>query len=827
MAAGKEVGRLSIKVTPDLDGFYRELKAAVESAEKMKVHIPVEPDMGNFRQEVAASTAGMTARVKVRADVDRGLLDSVANSLGNLKAPSFGSGINPTGYMLILGAAAALTPLIAGSLGAISAALLTLPGLIAAVAVPIGALALGIDGFKRAAERLKPAFDGLKESMSAAVENQFGPVFDQLGKAIPTLAANLPKVTQGMADVAKSIVDSVTSGEGLGRIESLISNIGAAISRSAPGLTSFVDGLLNLAEKFSGKLPAIADWINRTGESFSKWVTDFTTAGPDGVSKFDNAMSGLGDTLQMLGGGLVDILNKSLEFFSDPQKIQSFKAELDGLIASISTLVDLINSLAAAFSKVPGLSDGEANGVMDFAPIQIQGAIELIKQIPTAWEGVKLKAAEVWNSIPTMAATAIASIRATLATLPGLLSGIWATVTAGASSAFATIGAAVSAGARNVVNTAGNIFRSMGSVIANAFSAAVSAVQTAFSQMVSAAASGAQQVVAEVQALGGKIAAAAGNFGSILVAAGKALMDGLLSGIKAGLESVLAFASGIAAKIAAVKGPLPKDRKELIPAGEALMEGLGTGLENGLDPVLDRAKQMAKQIFEAFKETFGTAPGAVAFNLGGGTAALQSSLGDVQTSLQSTLDTSKELNKSFAEPIAGAADGSSLLSGDMKQQIKDVQDQMALLELQRKQLKVQKNEAGSKDEKAAIQARIDALQADKDKLAYQKDQLKIQQKQTGELGEQKTLAQFLGEQFASTWQQGTDAVAGFARANLDQAMGDLGIGGGAITNGLNAGLDWGVQALGNVMNIQVNSVDDAIAVKNNEVAKQALTYTRR
>ncbi|QHB38384.1 tape measure protein [Mycobacterium phage Atkinbua] len=820
---GKEVGIISIKVTPNLKGFYRQLKEAVEAAEKMKVKIPVEPDMGNFRQEVAASTAGMTARVKVRADVDRGLLDSVANSLGNLKAPSFGSGINPTGYMLILGAAAALTPLIAGSLGAISAALLTLPGLIAAVAVPIGALALGIDGFKRAAERLKPAFDGLKESMSAAVENQFGPVFDQLGKAIPTLAANLPKVTQGMADVAKSIVDSVTSGEGLGRIESLISNIGAAISRSAPGLTSFVDGLLNLAEKFSGKLPAIADWINRTGESFSKWVTDFTTAGPDGVSKFDNAMSGLGDTLQMLGGGLVDILNKSLEFFSDPQKIQSFKAELDGLIASISTLVDLINSLAAAFSKVPGLSDGEANSPLDFAPIQIQGAIELIKQIPTAWEGVKLKAAEVWNSIPSMAVTAVTGIRSAMMTLPGLLSSLWSTVTANATSAFSMVGAAVSNGARNVVNAAGNIFRSMGSVIANAFSAAVSAVQTAFSQMVSAAASGAQQVVAEVQALGGKIAAAAGNFGSILVAAGKALMDGLLSGIKAGLSAVLDFASGIAAKIAAVKGPLPKDRKELIPAGEALMEGLGTGIENGLDPVLDRAREIAKQIFSAFKETFGTAPASLAFNLG----SMQGDLSGLQTSLESTATASRDLTSSLTAPTAELASGSSLLGDDVKGQLDELKMAYDQLELQRKQLKVDKNAAGTKEEKKAIQDQIDQIQAQKDQIALEKDKLKLQQQQTGQMGEQKTLAQFLGEQIASTWQQGTDAVAGFARANLDQAMSDLGIGGGAITNGLNAGLDWGVQALGNVMNIQVNSVDDAIAVKNNEVAKQALTYTRR
>ncbi|QFP96718.1 tape measure protein [Mycobacterium phage JackSparrow] len=826
MAAGKEVGRLSIKVTPDLDGFYRELKRAIESAEKMKVHIPVEPDMGNFRSEVAAKTKGMSAKVKVDADVDvdKGFFRRISEGISKIPGPSFGSGINPAGYAAIF---AGITVLAAPLIGLLTSALLTLPGLISAVAVPIGALALGIDGLKKAAERLQEPFEALKASMSAAVEQQFGPVFDQLGKAFPMLAANLPKVTQGMADFAKSFTDTITSEAGMAKIEGIISNIGAAISRAAPGIGSFTDGLLTLAEKFTSKLPNVADWFNQTGESFRNWINKLNEDGT-----LDKAFDGLGASLKTLLEGVGGILESGLDFFKDPKNIEDFNEGLKSIGDSLQSIVNLSNTLNGMGDLFKGLLpnfDGSALTDDLFAPFTSEDAgwRDMFAKLQIGWEGVKMKASEVWSSVQTSAATAMSSVAATIATLPSTLSNVWNSITTSVSAVWSQIVAGVSAGARQVLSAVGNAFSSVGSVISNAFSVAVNAVRDAFNQMVSAAVEGASRVLAEIQALPGKIAAAAGNFGSALVAAGKALMDGLLSGIKAGLESVLSFASGIAAKIAAVKGPLPKDRKELIPAGEALMEGLGTGLENGLDPVLDRAKQMAKQIFEAFKETFGTAPGAVAFNLGGGTAALQSSLGDVQTSLQSTLDTSKELNKSFAEPIAGAADGSSLLSDDMKQQIKDVQDRMALLELQRKQLKVQKNEAGSKEDKAAIQDKIDALQAEKDKLAYQKDQLKIQQKQTGQMGEQKTLAQFLGEQFASTWQQGTDAVAGFARANLDQAMSDLGIGGGAITNGLNAGLDWGVQALGNVMNIQVNSVDDAIAVKNNEVAKQALTYTRR
>ncbi|QAY03721.1 tape measure protein [Mycobacterium phage Petp2012] len=824
MAAGKEVGRLSIKVTPDLDGFYRELKRAIESAERMKVHIPVEPDMGNFRQEVAAATRNLPD-AKVKVDVDRSTLDRVGESLRNFKFPDIPSvgGVPGAGVAAIaVVGIAAVAPL----LGLLTSALLTLPGLIAAVAVPVGALALGLDGLKAAAGRLAPAFDDLKASMSGAVEQQFTPVFDQLGKILPTLKASLPAVTQGMADVAKSFADTITSASGIEKIQGTIANIGTAISRAAPGISSFTDGLLTLAEKFSEKLPNVADWFNDTGEAFRNWINKLNEEGT-----LDKAFEGLGSTLKTLLEGLGGLASEGFKFMEDPSKLEDFNNGLKNIATTLKNIVTLSNQLNNSKAWNNALPTADTSSVGSF----LKSIFDDIKQPFVSenapwrdmWADLQTSAQSAWASVQTSAASAMASVAATIAALPSTLSNVWNSITTSVSAVWSQIVAGVSAGARQVLSAVGNAFSSVGSVISNAFSVAVNAVRDAFNQMVSAAVEGASRVLAEIQALPGKIAAAAGNFGSALVAAGKALMDGLLSGIKAGLESVLSFASGIAAKIAAVKGPLPKDRKELIPAGEALMEGLGTGLENGLDPVLDRAKQMAKQIFEAFKETFGTAPGAVAFNLGGGTAALQSSLGDVQTSLQSTLDTSKELNKSFAEPIAGAADGSSLLSGDMKQQIKDVQDQMALLELQRKQLKVQKNEAGSKDEKAAIQARIDALQADKDKLAYQKDQLKIQQKQTGELGEQKTLAQFLGEQFASTWQQGTDAVAGFARANLDQAMGDLGIGGGAITNGLNAGLDWGVQALGNVMNIQVNSVDDAIAVKNNEVNKQALTYTRR
>lgn len=83
--------------------------------------------------------------------------------------------------------------------------------------------------------------------------------------------------------------------------------------------------------------------------------------------------------------------------------------------------------------------------------------------------------------------------------------------------------------------------------------------------------------------LPGRIASEIGDLGSKLVQAGKELINGLLRGIKESTQDVFNFVSGIADKIAALKGPLPYDRKLLVPAGQAIMHGLLSGLRSQED----------------------------------------------------------------------------------------------------------------------------------------------------------------------------------------------------------------------------------------------------
>jgi phage-related protein len=76
----------------------------------------------------------------------------------------------------------------------------------------------------------------------------------------------------------------------------------------------------------------------------------------------------------------------------------------------------------------------------------------------------------------------------------------------------------------------------------------------------------------------GRIIAALGNLGSLLLGAGEAIIGGLISGIKVAMGKLGSVVSGIAGFISGLKGPLPKDRILLIPHGQAIMAGLISGI---------------------------------------------------------------------------------------------------------------------------------------------------------------------------------------------------------------------------------------------------------
>lgn len=582
------------------DGFRRDLKRQLESITNgIEAKINIDPDVSGFRQKVNAATKGLD-NAKVKVDVDKNseilkkngffgddniklkldpkfdymlrerlkrigpvkvpvepdvktfrsrftsMFSKMKNSLSNIEAPSFGSGLNGAAYAVIAAGISVLSPVIIGLLGALTTGLLALPGLITAVVAPIGALMLGLGGLKKAAGVLGKPFKDLQDTMSAKVEQQFTPVFEKLKDVFPTLKAALPSVTQGLADMAKSLADVVTDPANLAKLDQTIRNIASGLTAAAPGIRDFTQGFLDLIAGFSTKLPDIGKWFSDTGASFSKWVKDFTTAGPDGVSKFDVALKGLGDTLKILGSGLVNIAGRVLDFFSDPQKVEGFRKELQALVTLLEKLVGLLVIAANAVSdfinrwdQITSMSPATMLSGMVTGLEQIIGG--LAASILTQLSQIPTQMASAWSAIPGIAQAAWNGV---IQTVSGVLAG--------------------------VVNT----------VINSGF-----------------------QIVGEIATWPGKIQAVFADAGSWLVSAGQAIVQGLINGISGMITSAVAKAKELASSVkGAVTGFLGIHSPSTVMAD--IGGFIGDGLINGMKSKQSEIEKTAQSIGQTVKDAF-------------------------------------------------------------------------------------------------------------------------------------------------------------------------------------------------------------------------------
>ena len=233
------------------------------------------------------------------------------------------------------------------------------------------------------------------------------------------------------------------------------------------------------------------------------------------------------------------------------------------------------------------------------------------------WSAVRGLASSVWSAISSVVtgafSRALSGLRGTGAALSGWWSGLWSAVRGVASSAWSAISSVVTGAFRGALaalrgigsalsswwssmwatvrGAAASAWSAITGVIRNGFTAAYNVVRSIAANVVSTLASAWSSAISNVSgfitrflgfftALPGRITGALGNVGNLLTGAGRAILDGFLSGLKGAWRPVQEFVGGIAQWIKDNKGPLPYDRRLLTPAGEAIMQGLGRGLES-------------------------------------------------------------------------------------------------------------------------------------------------------------------------------------------------------------------------------------------------------
>lgn len=119
------------------------------------------------------------------------------------------------------------------------------------------------------------------------------------------------------------------------------------------------------------------------------------------------------------------------------------------------------------------------------------------------------------------------------------------------------------------------------------------------------------RIISWVKGIPGRVRSALGSLGGILIRAGQAIIDGFLSGLRAGFESVKSFVGGIGSWIAAHKGPRAYDLKLLVKNGGWIMRGLRDGIAGDI-PALKRTLEGVAGVVAGTDMGALTAPGAAA-----------------------------------------------------------------------------------------------------------------------------------------------------------------------------------------------------------------------
>lgn len=238
----------------------------------------------------------------------------------------------------------------AGAIGQIAAGAAALGTVVGPAA---GAVALGFDGIKEAAEKAQPAFDDLKEAMSKDFADRLESSFKGINGLLEGLTPAMRDVAGSSADLIGGVLDTLADSSS--EIEALIRASGDFFDAMAPGLNSFVSGLLSIgpaiepvADQFGTAFGGVLDTI---GERFTALADDGTmTALIDGMSV---ALDGLSNLL----GPLIDMA---------AQLGVALGPGLGGIFTSLGEIIAAITPAFATMAEVTGTALTE--GLSALAP---------------------------------------------------------------------------------------------------------------------------------------------------------------------------------------------------------------------------------------------------------------------------------------------------------------------------------------------------------------------------------------------------------------------------------------------------------------------------
>lgn len=436
MASGAEgkkvVGRLTIRVSPDMEGFREEVeRKANATAKETKPKVKVDADTDEAKRKIHviedekygavvdldADTKGAEAHIKeatrdrhmtVHVHEDRSGLDRLRrdargfareieksfNGIGgftkNLKFPDLVPNIGGLGGFGSIAIIVAGLSLVAPALALLSQALVGLPALISAVALPLGTLALGFGGIKDALqaagllditqkvsksgkkgkEEKSPGevIKDLQTQVSDVFKTGLTPVFTQIAGVLPQLTRGLPFVAQGLVKMAEGLGNIVASPAFLAGFDRFTNSVGTMLTNLSPALQLFTSGMMNLITNVGDHLPGLGNQMTIWAGQFQNWVDRISKPQQDwfgrnipNSSTLDKAIHNIGPELDTLFSSIGNLVNRGLDLAGKgdiAKGIQDAITGLEHLLDQLSRLGPVFESIASILNIVPGFGPG-------------------------------------------------------------------------------------------------------------------------------------------------------------------------------------------------------------------------------------------------------------------------------------------------------------------------------------------------------------------------------------------------------------------------------------------------------------------------------------
>lgn len=338
---------------------------------------------------------------------------------------------------------------------------------------------------------------------------------------------------------------------------------------------------------------------------------------------------------------------------------EGIKAGFDLIVGAVQTVIgwfktsreDVTGATDGLFKDIKPIWDkivGIFGPAMDAIKAIVSTALSILREFWDRFGSHILEFAKTtWDNIVRVIGGVLDAIRGVFEVFAGIFTGDWSRAWDGVKAIFSGVWDAIKGilgqaidGIKLIIGAAVAVFTQIWGEIWERVKALATSWWDEITREVSV---GIDATLGFFRDLPGNILSALGNVGSILVDAGRSILDGLWRGLQQKWESVKSWVGGLGDKIKGLKGPIQVDKKLLIPEGEAIMQSLGLGLDRAWGGVAAKLSGITAMIPQqvdvvgaggGFSTGRGQSPaGGIVININGGTYTSQAVVDEIHEGL--------------------------------------------------------------------------------------------------------------------------------------------------------------------------------------------------